>query len=601
MIVDYLKLSGFLGYYDACELDFRGRGTIGIVGDNESGKSSILRAITYALFGQVPTPQGLVREVQLINDDSDDLMIELVATLSGGNQLHIERGRTKKNEPILRASGIGTAPATRVQQHISDTVQMAYEDFITLSYFVQGDLHQFMSGSKRAYFQRWTEGLRLWQGYESHAGAEIAALGTSLEKARQKLEAAEERIEQEEDVKAEARSARSEALDAERRAEIIDEQVKELTAQLSASEAAGELKETHDTLRQVLKSQAAEASRIRNQLITVRRELSQIRSGICPLLPDDLECDELKRHSEAKRKEVNLKLRELRQHSRALEERTEETQRKFEGIRRKLAKSLEPTDKIKGELAQAKRDLNQSNRDLRSAIDRKARAEHSKELVEQAKDEVGCIKDEMSQLEETQRRWQFIRFMCGKAGVPAQLIEGELERVQERCNWVLERLRYSKRIKFRGYKELAGYERVCGVCGGERWRSKQCKDCGADQMRKRREEPTVNIVDGQNERPFALESGGAQVLQSFSVRLAVALFAANMTGIPIEMVMLDEVFGMLDSDNRQRLMSLVVDKLATEFGLQQQFVVSHQADVINVVDDMLLVERKRGSSTAVWR
>ncbi len=50
-----------------------------------------------------------------------------------------------------------------------------------------------------------------------------------------------------------------------------------------------------------------------------------------------------------------------------------------------------------------------------------------------------------------------VRFMCSRSGIPAQLIEEELERVEERCNWVLDRLDYPKRIRFSGFKELGDY------------------------------------------------------------------------------------------------------------------------------------------------
>ena len=55
-----------------------------------------------------------------------------------------------------------------------------------------------------------------------------------------------------------------------------------------------------------------------------------------------------------------------------------------------------------------------------------------------------------------------------------------------------------------------------------------------------------------------------------------------------------------DPANRQKLTTLVVDKLAHEFGLEQQLVVSHQEDVMHAVDDLLVVTRERGGSVARW-
>ena len=75
---------------------------------------------------------------------------------------------------------------------------------------------------------------------------------------------------------------------------------------------------------------------------------------------------------------------------------------------------------------------------------------------------------------------------------------------------------------------------------------------------------------------------------------------ASMLGLDLKMVMLDEVFAHLDASNRQKLMSLVIDKLSTEFGLQQQLVVSHHEDIINAVDDIVVVSKEQGCSLAQW-
>ena len=141
---------------------------------------------------------------------------------------------------------------------------------------------------------------------------------------------------------------------------------------------------------------------------------------------------------------------------------------------------------------------------------------------------------------------------------------------------------------------------ICS-CGHSTWAKGKCKHCGQARTKARKEEPTVTILDGLSERPFELESSGAQVLQSFAVRLACSLFLSSMTGVPMQMVMLDEVFAMLDKHNRQSLMSLVTEKLASEFGLKQQFVVTHHDDVISGFDHLLMVKKVGGTSLAEWR
>ena len=52
MIPLHLKLSGFLSYHDPVEVDFSSFELACISGSNGAGKSSLLDAITWALFGQ---------------------------------------------------------------------------------------------------------------------------------------------------------------------------------------------------------------------------------------------------------------------------------------------------------------------------------------------------------------------------------------------------------------------------------------------------------------------------------------------------------------------------------------------------------------------
>jgi len=55
MIPIKLKITGFLSYRDRVELDFTGFSLACISGANGAGKSALLDAITWALFGQART------------------------------------------------------------------------------------------------------------------------------------------------------------------------------------------------------------------------------------------------------------------------------------------------------------------------------------------------------------------------------------------------------------------------------------------------------------------------------------------------------------------------------------------------------------------
>jgi len=591
MIVRSLSVDGFMGYARKCSLDFTGKTTIGIVGANECGKSTLLQAISYALYGRTLAE----REVQLINDDCDRLIVEQAIELPTGKVLEITRGRTAKNESIVECGGFRGKPSA-VADHIADQLRLAYDDFVSLTYFVQGDLHKFMEGNKREYFARWTAGLRVWQGFEQAAAEEVQAVEMALRERQIAREAALRVVESEGTIKTEARAARAEMLRAQQDAERTADQVRALQAEIKAQKTAEELRKAADALADQLAALNRQLQRADRELNALRREYNQIHKGKCPLL--NIKCPDLEDAGKEKRQEITAKMREAKNNRTDLSDQCDEVKDRIEDIRAQL--SSQPISSLKVELKDLKRALNDANRELHNATRRNAQAQLGVEKVKEARAKLRELKDGDKEINEDLRRWQFVRFMCGRSGIPASIVERELARVESRCNWVLERLDYEKRIRFSGFKELASFEKVCPQCGAERWHKQTCRDCGSPRPKKRKEEPTVTIVHGNNERPFSLESGGGKTLQSFAARMAGSLFVAAMTGIPMRLVMLDEVFGMLDADNRQKLMALVIDKLSTEFGLQQQLVVSHQEDVINAVDNLLIVRRERGSSVARW-
>ena len=73
MIPVRLKISGFLSYHDPVEVDFTTFELACISGQNGAGKSSLLDAITWALFGQARK-----KDDSLINSASDSAEVVFV-------------------------------------------------------------------------------------------------------------------------------------------------------------------------------------------------------------------------------------------------------------------------------------------------------------------------------------------------------------------------------------------------------------------------------------------------------------------------------------------------------------------------------------------
>ncbi len=76
-----ITLDGFRSYAQRSEFDFRHRQLVGIVGPIGSGKSTILDAVAFALYGMTPTERSSTKS--LIHQRSDAARVELVFEVDG--------------------------------------------------------------------------------------------------------------------------------------------------------------------------------------------------------------------------------------------------------------------------------------------------------------------------------------------------------------------------------------------------------------------------------------------------------------------------------------------------------------------------------------
>lgn len=604
MVPDYISFSNVMKYRRKVELDLTGLRVVGIAGANESGKSTILDVLAYNGFGR--TARDGLREVDLIADPgTGDLVTQVKWRFPDSSILEIERGRTRKNEPILNVAGLQTRNPTEAEEAIARKVRMTFADFRQLTYFAQGQVHAFMEGDKREALSRWTQGLAVWSALEVGARGRLDRVEGKLSAAGARANRLEEMMEQQTQYATRQRQAEAAAIAAENELQRLQIKLDGLTeAAVTARarrargvESASKVEDAVDNARQMER----EAANAKGRLEGKRLDLKKVAAGRCPMLGiacgalKEARVNEVANAEEAVRRAEVTSIRMVEQRDALLAE--------VEALRRS-ASNVKGLSKREDEIiakyadlvrwrAEVTKNMHAAARELAEAVVARQEAESAGEALEDAQVEVSALEAEAA-------RWQFLRAMCGKAGVPSQIIDGELALVQAKCNWVLSKLGADKEVVFRGYKELAGYERSCPYCAAEAWHGGKCRDCGKPRPHKRREDLTVTVVEGGRERPFASQSGGAKVLVSFAVRFAAALFYSSVAGIPMRFASIDELFGMLDPERRRAMMRLVVGGMSTEFGLERQVVVSHHEDVVGSIDNLLLVRSTPAGSVVDW-
>lgn len=176
MIPSRLTLQGFLSYRDSATLDFESFDLACIAGFNGAGKSSLLDAMTWALFGQARR-----RDDAIINVHAKAAEV-VFDFFYEDNFYRVQRSKTRDRTAMLdffiRDAAGNWKPLTEksireTEIRLQQILRLDYETFINASFFLQGKADQFAT-QKPADRKRILSailGLEVWERYREGAAS----------------------------------------------------------------------------------------------------------------------------------------------------------------------------------------------------------------------------------------------------------------------------------------------------------------------------------------------------------------------------------------------------------------------------------------------
>lgn len=180
MIPQQLKLSGFLSYRDPVEVDFTSFDLACISGHNGAGKSSLLDAFTWVLFGEARR-----RGEELINAASQAAEVTLTFSYEE-NVYRVQRGLARGKSTVLefqiqdagRWRPLTEATTRATQARIESILRLDYDTFVNASFFLQGKADQFtqQKAGERKRILGSILGLELWETYKTRAAERRKAI-----------------------------------------------------------------------------------------------------------------------------------------------------------------------------------------------------------------------------------------------------------------------------------------------------------------------------------------------------------------------------------------------------------------------------------------
>lgn len=521
-----LRMRNFLSYADET-FDFNF--TLGVlIGATGSGKSSLLDAVTWAIWGRARTsPKGLSRygqtptEVDLLFEaDSRVYAVSRKWTTGGSLQFSVQKedgwspltGRTLKE----------------TQEAIESVVRVSYETFTCSSFLQQGRADAFLQKGP-AERKKVLEDILSLGDYETwssiarskatNADAQASALLTSAEALSGQLleENAEEALPQ----------LRSELAAVEEKIQVGEPKLQAL--QERVIELRSNRKQTSP-----LRDRLADISESVSKLKTKRERLSDL--SVCPVCCSTIEHD----RKSSLLSELDAELRNLTEKETALREELTRQTAENEKLDSELLEAQATVSRVSPALALLKTEAT----NLQSKITQLQTIESMNEKLRAEITERKTKADSWRLLAEDYR---LIAEACGRTGVPSRIIKTAIPELESSANEFLSLL-------------TEGELQVSFKTGTESGR----------------ETLEVEVLDGVYTRPYETYSGGQSFRISLAIRLGLSLLLARSANVPVRLLVVDEGFGSNDLEGRQLIVECI-KKVSSHFDVV--LVITHMDDL----------------------
>ncbi len=151
-----LELEGFTAFRRPTVVDFAGVDLFALVGPTGAGKTSIVDALTFALYGSVPRLDDRRAVAPVISQNLTEARVRLDFTVDGTphSAVRIVRatrgGATTKEARLLRGEEVVAGTADEVTEAVTGLLGLTFEHFTTCVSLPQGQFARFLHDKPRS-------------------------------------------------------------------------------------------------------------------------------------------------------------------------------------------------------------------------------------------------------------------------------------------------------------------------------------------------------------------------------------------------------------------------------------------------------------------
>ena len=191
-----LEMEGFGAFRDACTVDFTDIELVALVGDTGAGKSTIIDAITFALYGSVARYDDNRAVAPVINQTSTRARVRLDFELGDDRYTAVRlvqrtrNGATTKEARLERGDEVLAADARSMSAEVTRLLGLDVDQFNRTVVLPQGRFADFLhdSPADRQSTLRQLLGLEIYQQVAATARQRAAALRNQVDALRPELD-----------------------------------------------------------------------------------------------------------------------------------------------------------------------------------------------------------------------------------------------------------------------------------------------------------------------------------------------------------------------------------------------------------------------------
>lgn len=290
MIPVRLLVENFLPYRNPGPLDLTGVHIACLTGHNGAGKSSLLDAMTWALWGKAR--DGKPSDDELIYHNATDMQVQFEFELGGQRYLVVrKRSKSKRGQTVLelqvqeaesgRWRGLSEATLRATQDKITALLRMDYDTFCNSAFLQQGQADAF---TKKAPADRKKIlydilGLAKWEDYEQRAKDQVARLKVELQVLEREIASLDAELRRRPDYEAALTTAREEVVAVAAQLAAAEVEVRNAD---EARQRVVQLKRDRESLTLRLKQEQTELAGIEAELARLLKQSdpAQVQAAI---------------------------------------------------------------------------------------------------------------------------------------------------------------------------------------------------------------------------------------------------------------------------------------------------------------------------------